>query len=50
MTVNHRAAVTLLHSWGNEASFQYDGNHYLEFVILNDWPQVESKRFGNSLP
>ena len=47
--MNDRAAVTLLHSWGIEAAFQYDGDHYLEFVISDEWCHVESKRFGNSL-
>ena len=45
----HRAAVSFLHSWGLEASFQFDGDHYLEFVIPDDWSPVELKRFGNAL-
>lgn len=45
----HRAAVTFLHSWGIEAAFQYDGDHYLEVVIPDGWSQGEIKRFGNAL-
>ena len=45
----HRSARNFLRSWGLEASFQFDGDHYLEFVIPDGWSQGEIKRFGNAL-
>jgi hypothetical protein len=45
----HRAALTFLHSWGIEAAFGYDGEHFLEFVVPVEWPQVQIKRFADAL-
>ena len=45
----HRAALTFLHSWGLEASFGYDGDHYLTFVIPENWPQVRIDHFTDRL-
>lgn len=45
----HRAALTFLHSWGIEASFEYDGEHYLEFSVPSNWSKVELARFTDAL-
>ena len=46
----HRDARNFLHSWGIEASLQYDeGYHYLEFTIPQDWSQVKINRFSKEL-
>lgn len=45
----HRSARNFLHSWGLEASLQFDGDHYLEFTIPQGWSQVKIKRFSDAL-
>lgn len=45
----HRAALTFLHSWGIEPSFEYDGDHYLEFVVPPGWSVADLKRFTDAL-
>lgn len=45
----HRSARSFLHSWGLEATLQFDGDHYLEFTIPQDWSQERIKRFCDAL-
>ena len=45
----HRDARNFLHSWGIEASFGYDGDHYLEFTVPQGWSQDKIKKFSDAL-